>query len=272
MDYYSILGVQKNASDSELRKAYKKKSMQHHPDRGGDEEEFKKINEAYSTLKDPQKRAEYDNPQRQFHFNTENMRGNVPPGFEDLFANFGFGGQRTRQPRNRDVTIALNLDLKDTLTGKQLTTRYQLSNGKIKEADIDIPIGVADGVGIKFRGLGEDIIPNYPPGDLVVRIRVKNPPNWSRNGNDLRTRIMTTIFDCLLGGSTQITTLDGKTLKINIPKGTQPGAVFSVPGYGVPDIQRGRRGNLFVEIQAVVPQIKDTNILNDLERIKDALN
>jgi DnaJ-class molecular chaperone len=269
MDYYSILGVPKNASEKELKKAYKKASMQHHPDRGGNEEEFKKVNEAYSTLKDPQKRASYDNPQPQHTFNRGNMQGHP---FEDIFSGFGFGAQRGRQRRNSDVTIALNLDLKDVLTGKNLTTRYRLANNRIKEADIDIPIGVPDGVGIQFRGLGDDTIPGVPPGDLIVRVKIKNPPGWSRTGNDLKTSVFITIFDCLLGGSVELVTLDGKRIRITIPRGTQPGAIFNVASHGIRDMQLGTRGNLFVEIKPIVPDIKNENILQDIERIKNALN
>jgi curved DNA-binding protein len=267
MDYYSILGVPKNASDNDIRKAYKRKSMQHHPDRGGDEEEFKKVNEAYQTLSNAQKRAEYDNPAPQFNFNTSNMGG-----FEDIFAGFGFGGPQTRQRRNSDVTIQLNLDLKDVFTGKQLVTRYQLSTGKLKEADINIPPGIPEGVGIKFRGLGDDANPHFPPGDLIVRVRIKTPPRWSRSGNDLKTTALTTIFDCLIGGAIEIKTLEDKRLKINIPQGSQPGAVFSVPGHGLPDPNTGMRGNLYVEIKSAVPSINDVNILKELERIKNAIN
>lgn len=264
MDYYSILGVPRNATEKDLKKAYKQQSMRHHPDRGGDEEKFKQINEAYSTLKDPQKRAAYDNPQPQFNFNTGNMSG-------DPFADI-FGRMHRRQRRNHDVTIMLNLDLVDVLTGKELATQYQLPSGKLKQANIDIPPGVDDGVGIKFRGLGDDSIPNIPAGDLIVRVKIRQPLNWKRSGNDLRTKATVTIFDCLLGGSVEIKTLDDKRFKINIPKGTQPGAVFSIPNHGVPNVQTGTRGNIFVEVNAVVPKIDNEMMLKELERIKNALS
>ena len=268
MDYYSILGVPKNADESTIRKAYKKQSMQHHPDRGGDEEKFKEINEAYSTLKDPQKRAAYDNPHSQFNFNTG---GGMPPGFEDIFTNFGFGGSNRRQRRNHDVTININLDLLDVMHGKELAARYQVPSGKLKEANIDIPPGVEDGLGIRFRGLGDDAIPNFPAGDLIVRVRVKQPGNWKRSGNDLRTKLIVSIFDCMLGGKAEIKTLEGKHLEMRIPKGTQPGAIFSIPNHGIPNIKNGMRGNIFVEINAIVPKIENEMILKELERIKDAL-
>jgi len=264
MDYYSILGVPKNASDQDIRTAYKKQSMQHHPDRGGDEEQFKRVNEAYQTLKDPAKRQQYDNPQPQFNFNTSNMHGHP---FGDIF-----GNMNRRQRRNHDVTINVNLELIDVLTGRELTARYQVPSGKIKEANIDIPPGVEDGVGIRFRGLGDNIIPNVPPGDLIVRTRIRQPANWRRSGNDLRTRVTVSVFECLLGGSVEIKTIDDKRFKINIPKGTQSGAVFSIPNHGIPNIQTGKRGNLFVEINAVIPKIENEMILKELERIKNALS
>ena len=264
MDYYSILGVPKNASDQDIRTAYKKQSMQHHPDRGGDEEQFKRVNEAYQTLKDPAKRQQYDNPQPQFNFNTSNMHGHP---FGDIF-----GNMNRRQRRNHDVTINVNLELIDVPTGRELTARYQVPSGKIKEANIDIPPGVEDGVGIRFRGLGDNIIPNVPPGDLIVRTRIRQPANWRRSGNDLRTRVTVSVFECLLGGSVEIKTIDDKRFKINIPKGTQSGAVFSIPNHGIPNIQTGKRGNLFVEINAVIPKIENEMILKELERIKNALS
>jgi curved DNA-binding protein len=265
MDYYSILGVNKNASQEEIRKAYKKQCMKHHPDRGGSEEQIKKVNEAYNTLKDPRSRAEYDNPQPQFNFNSQGFRGGNP--FDDIF-----GRQPRRQRRNHDVTININLELLDVIQGKELTARYQVPSGKIKEANIDIPPGVENGTGIRFQGLGDDAIPNYTNGDLIVRVRVREPINWKRSGNDLRTKAMVSIFDCMLGGSTEITTVEGKRLKVNIPKGTQPGAIFSIPGHGIPNMRNGSRGNIFVELKTVVPKIDNPIILRDLENIKNALN
>jgi curved DNA-binding protein len=264
MDYYSILGVPKNATPDEIRKAYKKQSMQHHPDRGGDEERFKRVNEAYSTLKDPQKRAEYDNPQPQFRFNSTDFHNGHP--FSDIF-----GRAHHRQRRNRDVTINIKLNLLDVITGKELTARYQVPSGKIKEANIDIPPGVEQGMGIRFEGLGDDAIPNVPRGDLIVRLRIQELPNWKRSGNDLRTKLVVSVFDCMLGGKAEIKTLEGKHLEMKIPKGTQPGAIFSIPNHGIPDVRRGTRGSIFVEIKTIVPNVENEMILKELERIKDAL-
>jgi len=267
MDYYSILGVPRNASDQDIRKAYKKQSMQHHPDRGGDEAKFKEVNEAYSTLKDPQKRQQYDNPQPQFNFNSGDFRGRNP--FEDIFG--GFGRNTSRQTRNKDVTIQLKLRLEDVLNGKQLVTRYQTQNGKIKEADIDIPPGINEGMGIRFEGLGDDSYPQFPPGDLIVRVAIMSDRKWKRDGSDLHTTIFVSVFDCILGGTAQIITLEGKRLELKIPKGTQPSAVFSIPAHGMPDYRTGRRGNVFVKLNTAVPKIDNEDILKDIEKIRDSL-
>ena len=133
MDYYSILGVPKDASDKDLKSAYKKASMQHHPDRGGNEETFKQINEAYSTLKDPQKRGMYDHQQngggQAFNFNTGNMGGHP---FEDIFGSM-FGSNpnmRRQQVRNPDVNIRVPITLKEVITGKKVLATYRLRNGQ----------------------------------------------------------------------------------------------------------------------------------------------
>jgi curved DNA-binding protein len=267
MDYYSILGINRGASQEEIKKSYRKLAMQHHPDRtGGDDTKFKQIQEAYATLSDPQKRAAYDNPQPQFKFNNTNYHNNP---FADMF---GFGNHPTRQRRNRDVTINLKLTLKDVLTGKQLTTRYQLQSGRIKEADVDIPPGVDNGVGIRFEGLGDDTVPNLPKGDLIIRVRVIDDIRWKRDGNDLYTSVVTSIFDLMLGTKVEILTLEEKSLELTIPKGTQPGTKFRVPSHGIPDLRRGTRGSIIVTVNGIVPKIENDMILTDIKRIKDALN
>jgi DnaJ-class molecular chaperone len=123
MDYYKTLGVQRTASESDLKKAYKKLSMQHHPDRGGDAEKFKQVSEAYSTLKDPQKRQQYDTPQQQQQsqgFGPNGFQG--MGGFEDLFGQFGFNPnvnrQQNQQQRNPDITIAARITLKKHIAVK----------------------------------------------------------------------------------------------------------------------------------------------------------
>ena len=116
MNHYSTLGVNSNATPQEIKKAYKKASMQHHPDRGGNSDEFVKIQAAYETLRDPAKKQQYDNPQPQ---QQHHPFGQQHQSFEDIFGGaFGFGGQQTRQMRNRDVNIEYGLTFEELFTGK----------------------------------------------------------------------------------------------------------------------------------------------------------
>jgi DnaJ-class molecular chaperone len=272
MDYYSILGVPKNASDDDIRKAYKKKSMQHHPDRGGNEEEFKRVNEAYQTLKDPAKRQQYDNPQPQFNFNSQDFAHGQNPfagsPFEHMFNN-GFGGGRT--PRNRDITLAANLTLTEVITGKNLILQYHLNSGKIETVTVDVPPGAKHGDTVRYQGMGDDGHPRYPRGDLNVRVQVQREKGWDRDGDNLITKKSINVFDLLLGCVIIIQTLDNKRVKLNIPKGTKPGQVFNIAGYGVPNLQTGRRGNLYVGIDCEIPNINEEDVLEEIQKIRNKI-
>ena len=261
MDYYSILGVPKGASEQDIRKAYKKQSMLHHPDRpGGNEEQFKKVNEAYSTLSDPQKRAAYDNPQPQYRFDSQNMGG-----FEDIFANMfgrGFAGQqqyaRNHRPRNVDVNIKVALNFEEQLTGKSIIAQYRLRNGQTERVDLDIPPGVNHGDKIRYEGLGDSSLPG-PRGDLFVIVNIKNKPGWRRSNDDVITVKRVNCLDLIIGTKVEIQTLDGRHLDLTIPKGTKNNTTFNVSGYGIPNIRSGIKGNMLITIEAEIP----TNLTDD---------
>lgn len=272
MDYYSILGIHKNASQDQIRKAYKKKSMQHHPDRGGDEEEFKKVNEAYQTLGDAQKRAAYDNPQPQFRYNTSNpFQGGMGENFEDIFAQFGFN-PRQRQHRNRDVQVTYTLEFKDIFTGRGISVAYKLPSGRQEFLDVKVPAGMKDGDVVRFTGYGDDSFPHAPRGNLILKVRVPQHPVWKRSDDNLSATKTINIFDLLLGTELEIETPTGKFLNLTIPKGTKPGTTFSIAGHGVPNVNTSRQGNLYVKIEAIMPNIDDLDILQKIKEIKNAIN
>jgi len=276
MDYYSILGVSKNASEKEIRSAYKKKSMQHHPDRGGNEEEFKRVNEAYSTLKDPQKRGIYDHSQTAgaggFHFNSNNFSNGQNPfsgtPFDHIFGQ-GFAQQHSRTPRNRDIHVRAEMDLADVLTGKNVVIQYRTQRGRIETVTVDIPPGAKHGDTVRYTELGDDGYGQYPRGDLHVKLYVKKLKDWERDGNNLITKKYINVFDLLLGCVTIVTTLDKKNVKLTIPQGTKIGQTFNIPGYGIPDLHTGKKGNLYVTIDANMPIIKDESILQQIRDIKN---
>lgn len=262
MDYYSILGVNRNATPDEIRKAYRDKAKTHHPDRGGDPEKFKQINEAYETLSDTNKKAEYDNPQPQFHFNTGN--------FDDIFSVFFGNAQSIR--KNRDLKIAVVISLEEVASGKDVILNYTTLNGKSTTSTIRIHPGVENGEIIRFRHLGDDSVPNLPKGDLLVQIKILNHDTFERDGKNLRISTQINVIDLIIGTKIEILTLDKTRISVNVPAGTQPGTVLSVSKHGLPDKMTGQIGNLYITIKGYTPKIIKKSILEKLEYIKNEID
>lgn len=275
MDYYSTLGLNRNASDDDIKKAYRKMAMKYHPDRGGDEKKFKEVEEAYRTLSDPQKKQMFDmgvdpnksqgnqgfyqNGPFEFHFNSNNM--------EDIFSNFGFGGF-SRAPRNKNVSIKVEILLSDVLNGKDIDAEVSLPNGSKKIISINIPPGIEHGQQIRYQGMGENNIPGVRPGDLIVHVFVRPDNKFTRDHDNLICEHKISVYDAMIGTSIDVTTIDNKTLKINIPAGTQPDTIFSCKGEGLPHVRSHRRGNLLIKIRTEIPQItndKHKKIIEDLK-------
>jgi len=269
MDYYSILGVNKNASSEDIRKAYKKKSMQLHPDRpDGDAEKFKQVNEAYSVLKDADKRAQYDNPQPRF--STNNMNAGFGNGFEDII-NEAFGFRQQQHPRNQDIKIGVTIDFEDILTGKKLIAAYRLRNGSEETVNLDIPPGANHGDSVRFQGLGDNSFPGRR-GDLHVVIKIKKKVGWERHNDDLITEIKVNCLELITGCKTKVNTLNGKHLELTIPSGTKNGTTFSVPQHGIPNIRTGQRGKLLIHINAEIPKVTDANTLNKIQEVLNEIS
>lgn len=265
MDYYDVLGVSRQATDSEIRKAYKAKSMLHHPDRpNGDADKFKQINEAYSVLKDSKKKAMYDqygtaDPQQagyqQQGFYTKDFGG--MGGFEDIFSSF-FGdqdpfGRRQRQPKNKTLNINYTISLKDAYNGKQLFLEIPLPSGRKQTIDTEIPAGIESGQTVRISGMGDDSIKNIPPGDLMITVKVSNDPRFKREGCDLYKDIEVSVYDLILGTKVQIDHFD-KGFVLNIPAGTQPGTTFSMRGHGMPIVNATGIGTLYIKVKGTVPK------------------
>ena len=260
MDYYKTLGVSKNASQDDIKKAYRNLAKTHHPDRGGNEQQFQKINEAYDTLKDPAKRQQYDNPQPQNNFNNQNMN--------DMFNQF-FTRNMYRTSRNRDMMLTVKISLKDVLTGKDVIGRYRLNSGREEVATIRVPYGIESGQVMRYPGLGDDTIKQIPRGDLHVKVVVLNDKKYRRDRSHLYTNCSINVFDLLLGTTVIVDKLEGGPLEVKIPKGTNPGTILSLPGYGLPDRKRNKRGNLYLELKGITPKIDDLELL---DKIKDVYN
>jgi len=280
MDYYSTLGINRNASQEEIKKAYKKMSMQHHPDRtGGDDSKFKEINEAYQTLNDPQKKQMYDQygstdpRQHQFRSGDFHFNFNGSPfsgGMDEMFEQFFGGGFGQRQRANRPIQVAVDVTLEDVLNGKTMGMEIQLPTGRTKVVTVDIPVGVEHGQQIRYRGMGEQNNPNLPPGDLIITTRVRKHSIFDRYGDNIVCEIPINVLELITGTKTKIQTLDRKSIEINIPKGTQPDTVLSCRGEGLPNMRTKQRGNLQIRIKGKIPTL-NTEQLNRIKDIKDGI-
>ena len=286
-NYYDILGVKEDASNEQIKKAFKDIAKKEHPDRGGNEARFKEANEAYDTLKNSQKRHDYDTMRK---FGGTNTGGQHPFFNEDIFGDFfsgfsggdmdfggsfnftrGPGGERifrqNRQPRgNRNVQVRMAISIKEAMMNNEKTINYKLPSGRDEFATVKIPAGVQHGVTFKFAGMGDDSIKNMPRGDLMVVMSVLDSDGYTRKGNDLHTDKTIDCFQAIRGTEFNLKTLEDNIIKVKVPAGTQPGTILSVKGKGMPVHKTlNIRGNLYVKIHILIPQLS----AQDLKKIKD---
>lgn len=268
MDYYQTLGINRGASESEIKDAYRRLAAKHHPDRGGDEEEFKKIQVAYSILSDPLRRDAYDNPQPgspwweagghnqpQFNFNT----GNIHDIFQHFFHGrgpvdpFDLFGQRP-PTRNRTINVTTQITLLEAFTGKDLVANIQLPSGLDQTINVKIPAGINDGTTLRLAGLGENEYPHLPRGDLHLTVHIVPHPEFTRQGDDLVKPIKISCIEAMLGCRMDVLTIDGKTLEVKIEPGIQHDQVLSAVGYGMPNMANPLlKGRLLMPVQIVIP-------------------
>jgi len=285
-DYYDILGVSEDATNEQVKRAFKEIAKKEHPDRGGDEARFKEANEAYDTLKNSQKRHDYDTMRK---FGSTGTGGGQHPFFNeeifgDFFSGFGNGDMdfnsrfnftqgpgrartfRSSNRGNRNVQVRMALSIKEVMTENEKTINYKLPSGRDEYATVKIPAGVQHGVTFKFDGLGDDSIKNMPRGDLMVVMSVLDSDGYTRKGNDLYTDKTIDCFQAVRGSEFNLRTLDNNVIKVKVPSGTQHGTLLSVKGRGMPVHKTlNIRGNLYVKIHILIPQLSTA----DLKKIKD---
>jgi curved DNA-binding protein len=293
-DYYQILGVDRKASEEDIRKAYRDLAKQYHPDRNPNdkqaEERFKEINEAYQVLSDSKKRSLYDrvgsdysNWQRRGapgDFNWEDYVGGFPGGarvnvedLEEMFGGAGGGGfsdffrtifgmreEQAGRTRPQGYQQALEISMEEAYKG---TTRVFQNNGKQKQ--VRIPAGVRTGSKVRVAGAG----PNG--NDLYLIIDVREDGRFERRGNDLHTTATVSVFTAILGGEAEVETLDGR-IKLNIPPGTQPEQVFRLAGRGMPHVKNpSQKGDLYVRLKVQIPKYlsaKQRELIDEASRLK----
>jgi curved DNA-binding protein len=291
IDYYKILGVPKNATEKDIKKAYRKLARKYHPDLNPNdknaEKRFKEINEANEVLSNPENRKKYDEygehwqhaeeyekAKQQEHYQrqtSDSYGGYAEEDFSDFF-NSMFGGRSSgsyRQQvkfRGQDYNASLQLTLTDVYKTHKRTLTV---NGK--NIRITIPAGVENGQVIKIKGHGGKGINGGPNGDLYIEFSVVNNTSFQRDGNNLYTNIDLDLYKAMLGGTITVNTFDGKA-KLNIKPETQNGTKVKLKGKGFPKYKKdGEFGDLYVTYNIILPQnltAKERELFNELSKLR----
>lgn len=300
-DFYKVLGVSKDVTPAELKKAYRKLARKYHPDSNpgnpAAESKFKEISEAHSVIGDPAQRKEYDAPR---------PGGGQAGGFDDVFGGMFGGGARQQQrgysyeqggfddllggmfgrgqgggggfgtstggfrgyggpTRGRDVIASTTVDFITATHGDQITLQTQ--DGRAIK--VKIPAGVADGQKIKLPGQGQHSPDGGESGDIVLTVHVRKHPVFERDGLNLRVSVPVTFVEAALGATIEVPTLGGAPVKLRIAPGTPSGRVLRVKGRGV--VSPKGTGDLLAEVQIAVPSHLSKDAEDKLAAFADAL-
>ncbi|KAK9841760.1 hypothetical protein WJX81_001134 [Elliptochloris bilobata] len=303
-DYYDILGVSKSASDADIKKSYYQLAKKYHPDANKDSPEaaakFQDVNKAYETLRDPQKRQQYDQMGARAFEEAASMGGG--PG-ADPFSGFGggFGGFRQpsqqeaedifsaffgnqggpfqftsrggrQRPRRRgnDVHVAMHVPFMQAAKGDKTTVKVPMPDGTTRSVELEIPAGVDSGVTMRLAGQGMPApkgVEDAEPGDLLVDLMVAPSPVFERDGADLSTHVPVDFTDATLGAYVKVPTLDGDK-EVRVKAGTQPGDRLRLRGQGLPVLgQPGHRGDQYVTVDVRLPR----SLTPEQQRLLEAL-
>lgn len=250
-DPYAILGLKRGASEDEVKKAYRKLAMKHHPDKGGDEAKFKEIKEAYERLSEPEK------------FNTGNSfhGGTHEDIMEEILRQRGFnaggpfGGFNINIPKKIRVAITLE----QAFTGTTVNPHVPGTNEKIL-----LPIEPGVQHGAQYQG--QTAIQNGKIETIVLTVYIQEHPVFKLDGNDLRAEKKVKLIDFYEGSSIEVNDLTGKVLALKIPPNFQPGSVLRLKekGYNI----NGQRGNLYLTLQVELPKLSETQI----QQLREVIN
>lgn len=290
IDYYKVLGVEPTADDKTIKSTYRKLARKYHPDvnkEKGAEDKFKEIAEAYEVLKNPEKRAEFDQLRQYaqqggnwqsragqggsgrsgggFHFETDGNTGDFSDFFESIFGggrSAGRGGSGfSFKRKGQDIEMVLPVFLEEVVSGQAKSVSYKVpsynANGQrqadvTKTLNIKIPRGVTSGERIRLKGQGASGIGGGESGDLYLTIEFAPHPNFDVQEYDLTLSLPVAPWEAALGAKINAPTLTG-TINLNVPENSQSGQKFRVKGKGLPKKKEGEAGDLYIVLKIVMP-------------------
>lgn len=237
MDHYATLGVARNATTEEIKRAYRRLASQHHPDKGGDTKRFQQIEEAYRVLSDSSQRARYDNPRPHMH--------QPGPGFDfdEIFNMFGTRFHTARPQQQARMVMWLHLS--DLVQAESKTVQVSTPTGTTT-LELEIPPAIEDGQSVSYQGLA--------PGnmDLVVQYRVHAHGTWQRSGSDIMADVAVSIWDLIRGCSVTVHDPTDRELSVSVPPRCQPNTQLRLRGRGLAR-RGGGHGDALVRLVARLP-------------------
>lgn len=310
-DYYETLGLERKATDAEIKKAYRKLARKYHPDvaKGDDKatamDKFKEVNEAHEVLSDPEKRKTYD----QLGASWREGGSSPPPGaqraagpggeqefqftgsgfsdfFEEYFgggSRYGFpqdmpsgGGAQTRAYRGSDIEGEIFVTLDEAMNGSLRTISMRVMDRRTGQArdesfQVRIPAGVTDGQRIRVPEHGEEGSGGGPSGDLYLRVRHEGHPDFTTQKSDLYHELPIAPWEAVLGAEISVPSLDG-AIRIKVPAGAEPGQQLRVRGRGLPKGKSGTRGDYYVILELQLPETISEEEQRLWEELRDTSN
>jgi len=256
-DYYRVLGVESSASAEDIKRAYRRAASRHHPDKGGDTQQFQEIEEAYRVLSDPAQRQQYDNPGIKININGGGFQ-HTPFDFDTIFEMFGTRMHSRNQQAQKNQRVSIWIGLEDVARGGTKVLSLSTHQGATN-IEINVPQGIQDNENVRYPGLA-------PGGhDLVVNFRIKPHPRWHRDDLNLYTERSLDFWQLILGTELVIRDIQDREISLTVPPRTRPGTMLRARARGLS--RPGHNpGDLMVRLQAIMPEHISDEIIEILQK------